>query len=72
MVSRSLERPSLLTGTRGRFQLHALQQLTDLGGGRFESTGTAPRFVVQRARARAGQGIPGGWVRIRFTIADFH
>ena len=69
MVSKSLEQPSLPPGNRGRFQLHALQQLTDLGGGRFESTGTAPRFAVRRAGAGAGHGIPGGWVRIRFAIA---
>jgi hypothetical protein len=66
MLSHSLEQAGPLPGTKRRVLLHPLQQLIDLGGGRFESTGAAPRFVVRGARG----GLPGGWVRIRFSIAE--
>ena len=66
MVSKSNERLGTSAAARGRFRLHAVRQLTDLGGGRFESTGTAPRFDIRAER----HGLPAGWVRIRFSIAD--
>jgi hypothetical protein len=66
MVSHSPAQAGSFTGAKGRVLLHPVQQLNSLGGGRFESTGTAPRFIVRRARGE----IPGGWVRIRFSIAD--
>ncbi|MGF7210553.1 GT2 family glycosyltransferase [Skermanella aerolata] len=66
MVSKSNERVGTSAAARGRFRLHAVRQLTDLGGGRFESTGTAPRFDISAER----HGLPTGWVRIRFSIAD--
>ena len=55
-----------MTGAKGRLLLHPIRQLNSLGGGRFESTGVTPRFTVRRARGE----IPGGWVRVRFSIAD--
>src|SRR3954469_3665944 len=52
----------------GRVLLHPVQQLVDLGSGRFESTGTTPRFAV-RGR-HPGSNLPGGWVRVRFSIVN--
>jgi GT2 family glycosyltransferase len=66
MVSPSREQAAPLAGAKGRVLLHPVQQLHSLGGNRFESTGTSPRFTVRHARGR----IPGGWVRVRFSIAD--
>ncbi len=66
MVSPSREQAAPLAGAKGRVLLHPVQQLNILDGGRFESTGTAPRFIVRHQRGR----IPGGWVRVRFSLAD--
>jgi GT2 family glycosyltransferase len=68
MVSHYLERVAVFRRGTGRVLLHPVQQLADLGGGRFESTGTTPRFAV-RGR-HPGSKLPGGWVRVRFSIAD--